>query len=152
MNAWLQLFVRFAWESGPSPYRQPTHLHYLHAILLFSMQVLCRVGHVSPAGASECKPCPSGTYASTGGDACTACPATLPFSYRGSASESSCMCPPGHACSTNSTPIVCPEGTFSPAGSLRGACQPCPPYMVSPAGAYTCVPACPTVLTELRDW
>jgi hypothetical protein len=80
-----------------------------------------------------------------------ACPATLPFSYLGSASESSCMCPPGHACSTSSTPIVCPEGTFSPAGSLRGACQPCPLYMVSPAGAYTCLPTCPTVLTVPSD-
>lgn len=108
--------------------------------------VLCRLGYFSPAGASDCSPCPSGRFMSPGGAACMLCPATLPYSFQASASEAACMCPPGHTCATTSTPLVCPEGTFSPAGSLGDTCQPCPPYTFSPRGSDTCMPACPTVL------
>ncbi|CUE73353.1 membrane-associated protein, putative [Bodo saltans] len=139
-------------------------------------QFACVPGTYSLAGAVTCSTCPNGSYCSSTSVApipcpagtfsiggvvsyCTACNATTSTGavYQNATGQSTChACPAGSYCTnTYSTPIACPVGFISTAGSF--SCKSCSAMLnvssytistgstacsVCPAGSY-----CPDVMT-----
>ena len=101
--------------------------------------VNCPAGTYSPnTGATSiatCLYCPAGTYSpNTGVTSLSACIATGTGYFSGSGAGSRTECPAGFRCPTsNTSPIQCTEGTYSPARQLT--CKDCPRGQTSAAGA-----------------
>lgn len=104
----------------------------------------CPAGNFCPSqiGSYLISPCPPGTYnPNSGNTTSSAClPCTGIGAYCALGSFSQIMCPSGHYCSSASTSIPCPAGTYNPNNGTTNAsaCSLCPKDSQSTVGSSRC--------------
>lgn len=92
-----------------------------------------------------CTLCPEGSY-SAGGlvDACKPCPKGKNVAAGKGSCEGDCLwldCEPGSYMDSSTGCTACPEGSFSPGGSVS-SCSPCPVGRTVASGEGTCEASC----------
>ena len=88
---------------------------------------MCPAGTYSAAGASECLPCPEGTYGDeAAASECISCPVGTYSGVVGCSSGNGCSCQ------------LCPAGTYQDQEG-KSSCTSCPWGEMSDAGASVCV-------------